>query len=71
MLAIAAEAPVTPPAAATPTPSTVKASDAPRVTGAKITPATAATPPTAPVAPPVMPAILVPLETLDRIKLLN
>lgn len=65
---MAADAPVTPPAAATPTPTTVRASEAPNVIGDRITPAAAATPPATVVAPPVMPAIFVPLETLKRLK---
>lgn len=60
---IAAVAPVRPPAVTAPTPTAVRANEAPAVKGAKITPATAATPPAADVAPPVMPAIFVPLET--------
>ena len=68
LLAMAAEAPVTPPAAATPTPTTVRASEAPSVIGDSMTPAAAATPPATVVAPPVMPAIFVPLETLKRLK---
>lgn len=64
LLAMAADAPVTPPAAATPTPTAVRASEAPSVSGDRITPAAAATPPAIVVAPPVMPAIFVPFETL-------
>lgn len=65
---MAADAPVTPPAAATPTPTAVNASEAPSVNGDKITPAAAATPPATVVAPPVMPAIFVPFETLHMIE---
>lgn len=61
---MAADAPVTPPAAATPTPTTVRASEVPSVIGDRITPAAAATPPAILAAPPVMPAIFVPFETL-------
>lgn len=61
---MAAEAPVTPPAAATPTPMTVRARETPSVNGDRITPAAAATPPATVVAPPVMPAIFVFFETL-------
>ena len=64
---MAADAPVTPPAVATPTPMAVRASEAPKVNGDRTTPATAAIPPTALVAPPVMPAILVPLDTWDGV----
>lgn len=60
---MAADAPVKPPAVATPTPTAVRASEAPIVNGDNIIPAAAATPPAMPVAPPVMPAIFVPFET--------
>lgn len=63
LLAMAADAPVMPPAAATPTPTAVRASEAPSVNGDRITPAAAATPPATVVALPVMPAIFVPFET--------
>lgn len=66
LLAMAADAPVMPPAAATPTPTAVRASEAPSVSGDRITPAAAATPPATVVAPPVMPAIFVPFETFKR-----
>lgn len=55
---MAAEADVIPPAVATPTPTAVMTSEAPKVKGASARPAMAATPPTAVVVPPVMPAIL-------------
>ena len=61
---MAADAPVTPPAVATPTPTAVSASEAPNVNGDRITPAAAATPPATVVAPPVMPAIFVRFEIL-------
>lgn len=55
---IAAEAVVIPPAVATPTPTAVMISDAPKVKGASARPAIAVTPPTAEVVPPVMPTFL-------------
>ncbi|KAF4080136.1 hypothetical protein AMELA_G00167040 [Ameiurus melas] len=64
---MAAEAPVTPPAAATPTPTAVTANEAPMVIGARMTPPTAAATPNAPAAPPVMPAIFTPLWTLSML----
>ena len=63
---MAAEAPVTPPTAATPAPATVMAREAPRVKGANKIPAPAARPPNTAVVPPLIPATLVPLDTLEK-----
>ena len=66
MWAMAAEAPATPPAVATPAPTTVMAREAPSVKGANKIPAPAARPPNTAVVPPLIPATLVLLHTLEK-----